>query len=195
MVQKRPCEDGPQFGCGVGSARQQRVSRAGRAQRTEQAPSSDDTGDLRPEDRLSNVGLKITTPRLRVLKIFLASERRHLMPQEVYRITVEQQGARLALGTVYRILGQLTDFGILSRNVFKPGQAVYELARVDDHDHLICVDCDRVDEFVDREIETRLRVIAESRGYVIAYRRHALYGYCRECRTARSAKKKATKKK
>ena len=144
---------------------------------------------MRPAEKLNNVGLKATTPRLKVLQIFHASERRHLTAEEVHRHMIEQR-ADAGLATVYRVLGQLTDVGILSRNVFDSGKAVYELQQEHHHDHLICLECGRVDEFTDEVIEERQRSIAESSGYALAQHQLALYGYCPDCRSARKKKKK-----
>jgi Fur family ferric uptake transcriptional regulator len=139
---------------------------------------------MRPAEKLNNVGLKATTPRLKVLQIFHAHERRHLTAEDVHRCMVEQR-SDVGLATVYRVLGQLTDVGILSRNVFESGKAVYELQAEHHHDHLICLECGRVDEFSDDVIEQRQRSIAESSGYALAQHQLALYGYCPDCRAAR----------
>ncbi len=144
---------------------------------------------IRPADKLNNVGLKATTPRLKVLQVFHTSERRHLTAEEVHRIMVEKR-ADAGLATVYRVLGQLTDVGILSRSLFDSGKAVYELQQGTHHDHLICLECGRVDEFTDDVIEARQRSVAESKGYALAQHQLALYGYCPQCRTDQKKKKK-----
>lgn len=142
---------------------------------------------MRPAEKLNNVGLKATTPRLKVLQIFHAHERRHLTAEDVHRRMVEER-SDVGLATVYRVLGQLTVVGILSRNIFESGKAVYELQRDQHHDHLICLECGRVDEFTDNVIEQRQRSIAESSGYALAQHQLALYGYCPECRAARMSR-------
>jgi Fur family ferric uptake transcriptional regulator len=144
---------------------------------------------MRPAEKLNNVGLKATTPRLKVLQIFHAHERRHLSAEDVHRRMVEMQ-ADVGLATVYRVLGQLTDVGILSRNLFESGTAVYELQAEHHHDHLICLECGRVDEFTDEVIEQRQRSVAESSGYALAQHQLALYGYCPNCRAAQRKKRK-----
>jgi Fur family ferric uptake transcriptional regulator len=144
--------------------------------------------EMRPADKLNNVGLKATTPRLRVLQIFHAHERRHLTAEDVHRSMLDQH-ADIGLATVYRVLGQLTDVGILARNVFESGKAVYELQAGVHHDHLICLECGRVDEFSDDVIEERQRSIAESSGYALAQHQLALYGYCPACRTRQTKRK------
>lgn len=144
---------------------------------------------MRASEELNNVGLKATGPRLKVLQVFHAHERRHLSAEDVYRRIAEENGD-VGLATIYRVLGQLTDVGILERSVFDAdsGKAVYEIHRGKHHDHLICLECGRVDEFVDDVIEKRQRVVAESNGYALAQHQLALYGYCPDCRG--SAKKR-----
>jgi Fur family ferric uptake transcriptional regulator len=106
----------------------------------------------------------------------------------VHRRITDEQGD-VGLATIYRVLGQLTDVGILERSVFdaESGKAVYELHRGKHHDHLICLECGRVDEFVDDVIEKRQRAVAESKGYVLAQHQLALYGYCADCRKSGKA--------
>jgi Fur family ferric uptake transcriptional regulator len=144
---------------------------------------------LRGTDELNTVGLKATVPRLKVLQVFHAHERRHLSAEDIYRRISAEHGD-VGLATVYRVLGQLTDVGILVRSVFdaESGKAVYEMHAGTHHDHLICLECGRVDEFVDDIIEKRQRAVAEANGYALAQHQLALYGYCTDCRG--SAKKK-----
>jgi Fur family ferric uptake transcriptional regulator len=140
---------------------------------------------MRASEELNNVGLKATMPRLKVLQVFHGHERRHLSAEDVYRRISEEKGD-VGLATIYRVLAQLTDVGILVRSVFdaESGKAVYEIHRGKHHDHLICLECGRVDEFVDDVIEKRPRAIAESNGYALAQHQLALYGYCADCRSA-----------
>lgn len=135
---------------------------------------------------LQSVGLKATMPRIKVLQVFHSHERRHLSAEDVYRGLAEQ-GGEIGVGTVYRVLGQLTDVGILVRSVFGSdlGKAVYELHGGAHHDHLICLGCGRVEEFADDVIENQQRSIAEARGYSLAQHQLALYGYCANCRRSR----------
>jgi Fur family ferric uptake transcriptional regulator len=138
---------------------------------------------MRASEELNNVGLKATGPRLKVLQVFHAHERRHLSAEDLYR-RISEEGGDVGLATIYRVLGQLTDVGILVRSVFdaESGKAVYEIHRGKHHDHLICLECGRVDEFVDDVIEKRQRAVAESNGYALAQHQLALYGYCADCR-------------
>jgi len=134
---------------------------------------------------LNNVGLKATLPRLKVLQVFHSHNVRHLSAEDVYRRISDDNGD-VGLATIYRVLGQLTDVGILVRSVFDPesGKAVYELHQGQHHDHLICLECGRVDEFVDDVIEKRQKAVAESNGYALAQHQLALYGYCANCRSS-----------
>ena len=135
---------------------------------------------------LQSVGLKATMPRVRVLQVFHTHERRHLTAEDVYR-RIAEQGGDVGVGTIYRVLGQLTDVGILVRSVFDAelGKAVYELHGGSHHDHLICLGCGSVEEFADDVIERQQRSIAEAKGYSLAQHQLALYGYCAECRRSR----------
>jgi Fur family ferric uptake transcriptional regulator len=137
---------------------------------------------MRVAEQLNTVGLKATLPRLKVLQVFHSHERRHLTAEDVHRRMVEQN-SDVGLATVYRVLAQLTDVGILARSVFESGTAVYEVHQGKHHDHLICLECGRVDEFVDEVIEERQKAVAQSSGYALAQHQLALYGYCPACRT------------
>jgi Fur family transcriptional regulator, ferric uptake regulator len=137
-------------------------------------------------DELKRVGLKATMARVKVLEIFHGSEQRHLTADDVYK-RLAKQTSDVGLGTVYRVLAQLSDVGILVRSVFdaESGKAVYEIHGNRHHDHLICLGCGRVDEFVDDVIERQQRSVAEANGYSLAQHQLALYGYCADCRKAR----------
>ncbi len=134
-----------------------------------------------PQDQeLRDVGLKATLPRLKVLEIMRASPSRHLSAEEVYRLLLETD-ADVGLATVYRVLSQLETAGLLSRNVFDSGKAVFEINEGEHHDHLICLQCGRVDEFRHEMIETLQRQVAAANGYVLADHRLSLYGFCSRC--------------
>ena len=139
----------------------------------------------RIRERLNNVGLKATPQRLTVLQTMLTHERRHLSAEEVYQ-RITQQNGRVGMATIYRVLGQLTGVGILSRHIFdaESGKAVYEVQQGVHHDHLICVRCGKVDEFVDEAITARSRSVAGSLGYTLAQHQLTLYGYCAGCGAA-----------
>jgi Fur family ferric uptake transcriptional regulator len=136
------------------------------------------------EPDLKNVGLKATLPRMRVLEIIRSSEYRHLSAEDVYR-RIQDQGSDVGLATVYRVLSQLEGAGLLTRNVFDGGKAVFEINEGRHHDHLICVTCGRVDEFRNEAIDALEREVAATQGYELADHRLALYGHCGECMLAR----------
>ena len=126
---------------------------------------------------LKTTGLKATAPRLKILNLFEHSEVRHLSAEDVYRLLLNE-GLDVGLATVYRVLTQFEQAGLLTRHHFESGKAVFELNHGHHHDHLVCINCGRVEEFLDPEIEKRQTHIAAERGFTI--REHALYLYA-EC--------------
>lgn len=123
---------------------------------------------------LKNIGLKATYPRLKILDLFQSSEQRHLTAEDVYRALMND-GMDIGLATVYRVLTQFEQAGLLERHYFESGKAVFELNEGGHHDHLVCMQCGKVEEFFDAEIERRQNQIATERGFAI--REHALYIY------------------
>ena len=126
---------------------------------------------------LKSSGLKATLPRLKVLEIFQNSSVRHLSAEDVYKLLLSDN-LDVGLATVYRVLTQFEQAGLLSRNHFESGKAVFELNQGSHHDNLVCLDCGRVEEFFDEEIETRQHRIAEERGFTLSEHAMALYGNC-----------------
>ena len=128
-------------------------------------------------DELKNTGLKATLPRLKILEIFQKGAQRHMTAEDVFRVLLlERQDVGLA--TVYRVLTQFEQAGILSRSHFESGRAVYELNEGQHHDHLVCLDCGRVEEFFDAEIEKRQHSVATAKGFTIADHALSLYAHC-----------------
>jgi Fur family transcriptional regulator, ferric uptake regulator len=136
---------------------------------------------------LKKIGLKATTPRLKILELFQNSTQRHLSADDVYRsLMIENQD--IGLATVYRVLAQFEQAGILSRNYFAGndtggvsgggGRAVYELADAQHHDHLVCLDCGKVEEFFDADIEAKQHAIAKTKGFALADHALSLYAHC-----------------
>ncbi len=123
---------------------------------------------------LKNIGLKVTLPRLKILNLFENTEVRHLSAEEVYKLLM-QEGLDVGLATVYRVLTQFEQAGLLVRHHFEGGKAVYELNQGGHHDHLVCLQCGRVEEFYDAQIEQRQNQIAAKRGFAISA--HSLYLY------------------
>lgn len=128
-------------------------------------------------DELKNSGLKATLPRIKVLEVFQNTAQRHMSAEDVFKALLVE-GADVGLATVYRVLMQFEQAGILSRNHFESGKAVFELNEGKHHDHLVCVDCGRVEEFFDAEIEKRQRGVAQARGFELQDHALALYASC-----------------
>ena len=126
---------------------------------------------------LKNAGLKATLPRLKIINLFETSQVRHMTAEDVYKQLLSE-GLDIGLATVYRVLTQFEQAGLLVRHHFESGKAVFELNEGHHHDHLVCMHCGRVEEFYDPEIEKRQNKIARERGFEI--RDHALYLYA-EC--------------
>ncbi len=128
-------------------------------------------------EELKHSGLKATLPRIKILEVFQHAQRRHMTAEDVFKALLAD-GADIGLATVYRVLMQFEQAGILSRNHFEAGKAVFELNEGQHHDHLVCMDCGRVEEFFDPEIEQRQRTIAEARGFALQEHALALYASC-----------------
>ncbi|UUM21317.1 ferric iron uptake transcriptional regulator [Mycoavidus sp. SF9855] len=128
---------------------------------------------------LKSIGLKATLPRLKILEIFQNSDIRHLSAEDVYRALLNEE-LDIGLATVYRVLTQFEQAGLLIRSNFESGKSVFELNEGTHHDHLVCVDCGLVEEFYDPEIERRQQMIAKSRGFVLHEHSLSLYGSCRK---------------
>lgn len=132
---------------------------------------------------LKNIGLKATLPRLKILQIFneaasMDDTPHHLTADDVYRKLIEE-GVDIGLATVYRVLTQFEQSGLLLRRNFDSGKAVFELKCDTHHDHLVCLDCGHVEEFFDEEIDERQRNIAKARGFDLHEHALAMYGRCK----------------
>jgi Fur family transcriptional regulator, ferric uptake regulator len=123
---------------------------------------------------LKTKGLKATLPRLRILELFEKSDVRHLAAEDVYRLLLKE-GTDTGLATVYRVLTQFEQAGLLVRHHFESDKAVFELNQGGHHDHLVCMQCGRVEEFYDEAIEKRQNAVARERGFEI--REHSLHLY------------------
>ena len=128
-------------------------------------------------EELKSSGLKATLPRIKILEVFQQSVDRHLTAEDVYKALLHD-GSDIALATVYRVLMQFEQAGILARSHFESGKSVFELNEGTHHDHLVCIDCGRVEEFFDAEIEGRQQAIAKARGFKLHEHALALYGAC-----------------
>lgn len=128
-------------------------------------------------DEIKNSGLKATLPRIKILEIFQKASQRHMTAEDVYKALLIE-GADIGLATVYRVLTQFEQAGLLSRNHFESGKAVFELNEGRHHDHLVCLSCGRVEEFYDAQIEERQHAIARERGFDLQEHSLALYASC-----------------
>ena len=132
---------------------------------------------------LKTIGLKATAPRLKILNLFETSTVRHLAAEDVYRMLLNE-GLDVGLATVYRVLTQFEQAGLLVRHHFESGKAVFELNEGKHHDHLVCMQCGRVEEFYDAEIEKRQNDVATAKGFTIADHALSLYAHCNRERCA-----------
>ncbi|MFZ6674774.1 ferric iron uptake transcriptional regulator [Undibacterium sp. Xuan67W] len=137
---------------------------------------------------LKSSGLKATLPRLKILEIFQNSSIRHLTAEDVYKILLNEN-MDVGLATVYRVLTQFEQAGLLHRNHFETGKAIFELNEGTHHDHLVCLDCGLVEEFFDDQIEKRQQAVAQERGFTIAEHALALYGNCTKVNCEHKARK------
>ena len=129
---------------------------------------------------LKKLGLKITIPRMKILKILEQQESHHFSAEEVYRI-LKTAGDDVGLATVYRVLTQFESAGLVTSHNFEGGYSVFELNQGEHHDHLVCVKCGNVEEFIDDLIEQRQREIAEKSGYQMTDHSLNIYGICAKC--------------
>jgi Fur family ferric uptake transcriptional regulator len=130
---------------------------------------------------LRKVGLKVTLPRMKILDILEGTSARHQSAEDVYKILLET-GEDIGLATVYRVLTQFESAGLVKRHHFEGGLSVFELDQGDHHDHILCVKCGRVDEFVDDIIEQHQKDIAARLGYELTDHCLYMYGICSKCK-------------
>ena len=133
------------------------------------------------EQGLKDAGLKITAPRLKILQLLESTSVRHVSAEDVYKLLLEN-GEEIGLATVYRVLTQFEDAGLVARHHFEGGHSVFELSPDQHHDHIVCVKCGKVEEFNDGEIERRQKMIAETLGFELTDHDLNMYGLCPACR-------------
>lgn len=147
---------------------------------------------METEQELKSVGLKATAPRMRILEIFQKAQEntgeRHLSAEDVYKLLVAED-IDIGLATVYRVLTQFEAAGLIVRHYFGNDRATYEMDDGQHHDHIVCTRCGRVEEFVDKEIESRQKQVAERLGFMLEDHALSLYGICSDCRRKLEAKK------
>lgn len=132
------------------------------------------------DQTLKRVGLKVTTPRLKILHVLEHAKPSHLSAEAVYQ-QLKDQGEEVGLATVYRVLTQFESAGLIHRHHFEGDYSVFELADGEHHDHLVCIKCGKVCEFCDEQIELRQELIAKENGFLITDHQHTIYGKCSDC--------------
>ena len=129
---------------------------------------------------LRKAGLKVTLPRMKILDILETTSSRHQSAEDVYKALLET-GEDIGLATVYRVLTQFEAAGLVKRHHFEGGHSVFELNEGSHHDHILCVKCGKVDEFIDETIEQRQKAIAAELGFELTDHCLYMYGICKEC--------------
>ncbi len=127
---------------------------------------------------LRKAGLKVTLPRMKILEILEDSTTRHMSAEDIYKRLLDSR-EDIGLATVYRVLTQFEAAGLVTRHHFEDGMAVFELNHGEHHDHIVCLDCGRVEEFVDEGIEERQEAVASRLGFEIRHHALVMYGHCR----------------
>lgn len=129
---------------------------------------------------LKQVGLKVTIPRVTILELLQNADKNHYSAEEVFE-ALRQAGHDIGLATVYRVLSQFEQAGILIKHNFEGGQAIFELNTGEHHDHIICLKCDKIIEFFDEVLETRQHDISDKHGFILEDHSMVLYGICPDC--------------
>jgi len=129
---------------------------------------------------LKDAGLKITLPRIKILEILESAEVHHVSAEDVYKLLIANQ-EEIGLATVYRVLTQFEQAGLVVRHNFEGGHSVFELSSQNHHDHIVCVRCGRVEEFIDSQIEKRQEEVAKKLGYELTDHHLNMYGLCPDC--------------
>ena len=129
---------------------------------------------------LKSAGLKVTLPRLKILEVLESSPSHHLSAEDIYRLLIDQN-EEVGVATIYRVLSQFEESGIVQKLNFENNQAVYELCGAEHHDHLVCVKCNKIIEFQDDIIEDHQIQIAQKHGFELTDHSLYLYGLCKDC--------------
>ena len=129
---------------------------------------------------LKSAGLKVTLPRLKILEVLEKSPNHHLSAEDIYRVLIGQN-EEVGVATIYRVLSQFEESGIVQKLNFENNQAVYELCGLEHHDHLVCVKCNKIIEFQDDVIEKHQLQIAKKHGFELTDHSLYLYGLCKDC--------------
>lgn len=126
-------------------------------------------------------GLRVTVPRQKILDVLQQAKGEHMTAEKIHQL-LQQRTSDIGLATVYRALGQFVKAGLVIKHQFESGRAVYELDHGEHHDHMVCLRCGRVDEFVDEVIEQRQLQIAQQAGFELTDHQLNLFGLCVACR-------------
>jgi Fur family ferric uptake transcriptional regulator len=135
---------------------------------------------LNNNDELKKAGLKVTLPRLKILQLLEDTKEHHLSAEDIYRKLLDM-GEEMSLATIYRVLTQFQEAGLVVRRHFEGDLSVFELNHGEHHDHLVCIKCGSVKEFIDPEIDMRQEEIAKQAGYVMTDHSLNIYGICVKC--------------
>lgn len=138
-------------------------------------------------EQIRNAGLKVTLPRVKILELLERYSDKHLSAEDVYRLLLDER-EEIGLATIYRVLTQFEDAGLVKRHHFNSEQSLFELNSGLHHDHILCLDCGHVEEFMDEVIEERQHAIAEKHGFELARHVLTLYGSCKETKCPRRTK-------
>ena len=129
---------------------------------------------------LKDAGLKITLPRIKILQVLENSSIQHVSAEDVYKMLIAAD-EEIGLATVYRVLTQFEQAGLVARHNFEGGHSVFELSKEDHHDHIVCQKCGKITEFSDEKIEARQSEVAKSLGYILLDHNLNMYGLCPDC--------------
>lgn len=129
------------------------------------------------DEEIRKAGLKVTSPRIKILELLRENAGRHLSAEDVYKLLIECE-SDVGLATVYRALTQFESAGLVRRHNFEGGQSVFELDKGGHHDHIVCLDCGHVEEFIDEIIEKRQRAVVREKGFALERHALVLYAHC-----------------
>ena len=129
---------------------------------------------------LKDAGLKITLPRIKILQVLENSSVQHVSAEDVYKMLIAAD-EEIGLATVYRVLTQFEQAGLVARHNFEGGHSVFELSKEDHHDHIVCQKCGKITEFSDEKIEARQSEVAKSLGYILLDHNLNMFGLCPDC--------------
>ncbi|MBF0255139.1 MAG: ferric iron uptake transcriptional regulator [Gammaproteobacteria bacterium] len=129
------------------------------------------------KEQIKNAGLKVTMPRMKILALLEEHSDDHFSAEDVYK-TLLANDDEIGLATIYRVLTQFEEAGLVTRHHFEGQQSIFELNRGDHHDHILCLDCGQVEEFEDETIEKRQHLVAKTKGFDLVRHALTLYGHC-----------------